>query len=233
MLSSDESHHLTRVLRLVTGDAVEVFDGKGHEFAGRVARADRFAAKIALVAALPGVPEPAVPTVVVQAVLKGDKMDGVIRDATMAGVAVIVPIVTARSLVNIPALRRAHALERWQRIAIASAKQCRRSRLPEIELARPFDDWLSAPFDGPRLLMVEPSAGRDGAVPMRQVLEVPPPPAVACVVGPEGGWTDLERDAAARAGCIATSLGPMTFRADAVALVAASILTFAFEPPSA
>ncbi len=164
-----------------------------------------------------------------QAVLKGDKMDGVVRDATMAGVARIVPVVTERSLLGLAALERSHAHERWQRVAVASAKQCRRARLPIIDSPRLFRDWLEAPFEGRRLLLVEPSTDDGGVQPMRAALAGPAPAAVACIVGPEGGWSVAERAAAVSAGCSLASLGRMTLRADAVGLVAVSIVNFMFD----
>ena len=139
ILPSDESHHLVRVMRLAVGDEIAIFDGEGHEFQARVVRADRNAAAVAIGEPILGTPEPAVPTVLVQAVLKGDKMDAVVRDATMAGVARIAPIVTERSLVGLNTLARGHAHERWQRVAVASAKQCRRARLPAIDAPRPLE----------------------------------------------------------------------------------------------
>jgi 16S rRNA (uracil1498-N3)-methyltransferase len=233
VLSAEESHHLVRVMRLVNGDEVAVFDGRGHEFQARVSRADRTAAHVEILEPLPSSPEPNVPTVLVQAVLKGDKMDGVVRDATMAGAIRIVPILTERTLVSLSALTRSHARERWMRIAVSSAKQCRRSRLPEIDVVRTFPDWLSDGFDGRRLLLTEPASGAREVRPMRAVLGGGAKPvAVACVVGPEGGWGSDERRAALEAGCDAVSLGPMTLRADAVGLVAISLVSFAFEDVS-
>jgi 16S rRNA (uracil1498-N3)-methyltransferase len=229
VLPPDESHHLARVMRLVAGDEVAVFDGHGHEFTARVVRADRKAAAVVIGELIAAVPEPIVPTVLVQAVLKGDKMDGVVRDATMAGVARIVPVETSRSLISLAALRRGQAHERWQRVAVASAKQCGRARLPEIDPPQPFREWLNAPFDGLRLLLAEPSSPSDGVQPMRKLLAGAPPPAIACLVGPEGGWSPAERDAAVAAGCVLASLGAMTFRADAVGLVAVSLVNFAFD----
>lgn len=226
-LDSDESHHLVHVLRLVAGDEIAVFDGHGREFQARVARADRNAASVTIGAPIATAPEAPVLTILVQAVLKGDKMDGVVRDATMAGVAQIVPVVTERSLVGWSALRRAH--ERWRRIAVASAKQCGRARLPTIEPPQPVRDWLEAPFDGRRLLLAEPSSGQDHVQTLRTGLAGPVPPRVACIVGPEGGWSAAERESARTAGCVLVSLGSMTLRADAVGLVAVSLVHFAFE----
>ena len=137
ILSADESHHLVRVMRLVAGDEVAVFDGNGHEFQARVAPIDRNGGGLRSASRCrDAAPRHAVPTVLVQAVLKGDKMDGVVRDATMAGVASDRPGVTERSLVGLTALARAHALERWQRVAVSSAKQCGRARLPAIDAPR-------------------------------------------------------------------------------------------------
>ena len=165
--------------------------------------------------------------VLVQAVLKGDKMDGVVRDATMAGVGQIVPVVTERSLVGRSVLKG--ALERWQRIAVASAKQCGRARLPAIDPPQPLRVWLEAPFDGRRLLLAEPSSGDDHIQTMRAALAGPVPLRVACIVGPEGGWSAGEREAATTAGCVLVSLGSMTLRAGAVGLVAVSLVNFAYE----
>jgi 16S rRNA (uracil1498-N3)-methyltransferase len=64
---------------------------------------------------------------------------------------------------------------------------------------------------------------------MRAALAAPVPPAVACIVGPEGGWSVEELAAALAAGCVPASLGQMTLRADAVGLVAVSLVNVAFE----
>jgi 16S rRNA (uracil1498-N3)-methyltransferase len=225
VLAADESHHLARVLRLVPGDPVAIFDGRGHEFLARVERAVRDAAAVTLVQPIAPTAEPVVRVTLVQAVLKGDKMDDVVRDATMAGVAHIAPVVTARTEIKVSALKRGHAAERWQRVAVASAKQSRRAWVPPTDLAVPLATWLAAPFSGPRLLLVEPSAGEEGVLSMRQLQERARPECAACLAGPEGGWTAEERAAALAAGCLPATLGPLTLRADAVALAVLAALS--------
>jgi 16S rRNA (uracil1498-N3)-methyltransferase len=228
-LSGDESHHLARVLRLRAGDEVVVFDGRGRECRAVVVRSDRRRASVRLIETLTPAPEPRVPVVLVQSVLKTDNMDDVIRDATMAGVVGIVPILAARSQVKASALERSHALDRWHRIAIASAKQCRRARLPSIAAPQPFDAWVSARFEGLRLLLAEPEASDASVQSLRSALDRAAPSAVACAVGPEGGWSIDEREMAVRAGCVPVTLGAMTLRADAVGLVAVSLVQFALQ----
>ena len=229
MLPPDESHHLVRVMRLVGGDDVVVFDGRGRECRARVQRADRNAATVVIVEAIQSAPEPSVPVTLVQAVLKGDKMDGVVRDATMAGVWAFAPIVTDRTQIRLASLKRAHAQDRWRRVAIASAKQCGRSRLPAIDEPRSLRDWLAGPVGGLRLLLLEPAAGAGDTRSMRAVLGDGKPEMVSCIVGPEGGWSAEERTSAVEAGCVPVTLGPMTLRADAVGLVAVSLINFALD----
>jgi 16S rRNA (uracil1498-N3)-methyltransferase len=235
-LPADESHHLLRVMRLARGDEVTVFDGQGREFRARVDAANRGRVTLTLVEAISPSPEPGVSITLVQALLKGEKMDAVVRDATMAGAARIVPVLTERTLIGAAALKRGHAVDRWRRVAVASAKQCRRARLPIIDEPQAFDRWLAgdgtagaaAPARETRLLLVEPSSG-GATVSLRAVRRASPADPVVCLVGPEGGWSTAERDAAVAAGCQAITLGPLTLRADAVPLVAISLVRFAFE----
>ncbi len=222
VLPDEEARHLTRVLRLSVGDQIAVFDGLGHEFRAIVAYADRAGVRVVLEDALETPPEPLVRMTLAQAVIKGDKMDEVVRDATMLGVSVVQPIVTTRTAVTLQALPQDRILQRWRRVSIASAKQCRRARLPEIEPALDFREWLDLSVPEVRLLLLEPGAG--GALPIRALQDRQRPAEAALVIGPEGGWTAEERDAALTRGCVPITLGPLTLRADAVALVAISAL---------
>jgi 16S rRNA (uracil1498-N3)-methyltransferase len=230
-LPADESHHLVRVMRLGVGDEVAVFDGRGHEMLARVARAAPKGVTLDVIRPLPAPPPPSVPIVLVQAVLKGDKMDAVVRDATMAGVSEIVPVVSERSLVSVSALTRGHAVERWQRVSVSSAKQCGRAHVPAIQTPRSFEDWLADSAGGLRLFFVEPSVESGDTGAWHLVRKGASYPAIACIIGPEGGWTEGERDHAGSAGCIATTLGAMTLRADAAGLIAVSVVSFVLENP--
>ncbi len=226
-LPADEALHLTRVLRLGEGSRIAIFDGRGHEFAARVAAASRDRVQVDLLEAIVPVPEPRVPLTLVPALLKGDKMDGVVRDATMMGVAAIDPIVTMHSIGRARD-ERVRATERWRRVAVSSAKQCRRATVPAVSPSRPYVDWLSTGRAGLRLILVEPSASA-GTESSLRVLEDHEPEALSLLVGPEGGWTSEERRQGEAAGCIPVTLGALTLRADAIAVVAMAIVRFALR----
>ena len=224
-LPRDEAEHLTRVLRLGVGDTVAVFDGRGHEFVARVASALRREVRVQIVSRVEPAAESGVPLTLGQAILKGDKMDDVIRDAVMLGAAAIQPIVTKRSETTVAALLRGARVDRWRRVALASAKQSRRAVLPEIRMPLTLDTALGEPAAALRLMLVEPAAAAS-VEPISVLQQAPAPADAMLLVGPEGGWAAEEWTLAAAHGVRLISLGPRTLRADAVAVAAMSVLQF-------
>jgi 16S rRNA (uracil1498-N3)-methyltransferase len=242
LLPREEAEHLTRVLRLGVGDTVSVFDGRGHEFLARVASADRRDVRVAIVSRVEPAIEPAVAITLVQAVLKADKMDDVVRDAVMMGVAAIQPIVTRRTEVTVAALLRGARVDRWKRIALASVKQSRRAVVPEIRVPLTIDTFLDEPMPELALMLVEPGAAAGGGAggscvepvadaavnvePVSVLRAASVPHDAAVLVGPEGGWDAPECCAAAYRGIRLITLGHRTLRADAAAVAAISVLQF-------
>jgi 16S rRNA (uracil1498-N3)-methyltransferase len=224
-LPRDEAEHLTRVLRLAVGDTVAVFDGRGREFAARVLSASRRDVRVQLLSRVEPAAETHVALTLVQAVLKGEKMDDVVRDAVMLGVAAVQPIVTTRTEVTVAALLKSARVERWQRVALASVKQSKRATVPEVRMPLTLETYLGDPPAALRLMLVEPSA-RCAGESLSVVRSFPAPSDAALLVGPEGGWEEGECVAAASAGVRLVTLGPRTLRADAVPIAAISVLQF-------
>jgi 16S rRNA (uracil1498-N3)-methyltransferase len=223
LLPVDEAEHLTRVLRLSSGDRVRVFNGRGAEFEAVVDAADRDGVRLTIGAPCAPAPEPRVAITLAQAVLKGDKMDEVVRDAVMMGVAAIHPIVAARSEISLAALTRGRRRERWERIAVSSAKQCGRAVVPSIAEPRQFNGRggsSGADLPAPVFILVEPNTSAGVSL---AHLEPTVPEHATLVAGPEGGWTAEELQIAASLGTLVT-LGQRTLRADAMALVALAAL---------
>ncbi len=227
-LPRDEGEHLTRVLRLGAGDTVRVFNGRGHECLARVMAASRRDVSVQLLSRVETVPEPRVAVTLVQAVLKGDKMDDVVRDAVMLGVAAIQPLVTRRTEATVAALRRGARIERWQRVALASVKQSRRAVLPNIHLPLTLEAYLDDPPPEVRVLLAEPGTGV-ATEPISAIRGEPAPADAAVLVGPEGGWDPLECETARARHVRLMTLGHRTLRADAVAIAALSVLGFVWD----
>jgi 16S rRNA (uracil1498-N3)-methyltransferase len=223
-LDGDEAHHLANVLRLRAGDEVALFDGRGAERRGRVETVSRRDVQVRVLDVVEPTAEARVAITLAQAALKGDRMDAIVRDATMLGVVAVQPLVTRRTVVPRSAAASERLRERLHRIAIASAKQCRRAVVPEIRPAVPFDEWVASARGA--YLLVEPAEhpADAGRYSLNELLDRPAPDAAIVVVGPEGGWDETEVQAAARAGCVQLTLGARTMRADAAPLVVLAVL---------
>jgi len=223
-LSSDEAAHLTRVLRLKAGVPVRVFDGAGQEFDAVVESTSKHGADIRVLTPRDAVPEPRLRVTLAPAVLKGDKMDDVVRDAVMMGVAVLQPLLTVRSEVSASALERGRRRERWQRIVVVSAKQCGRAVVPEVREPMTFETLCATLPEAPAagaLMLVEPNGTPDAVT--LSGLERPVGSSVLVAVGPEGGWTSEEISAATGVLTPVTLRAP-TLRADAMPVAALAAL---------
>jgi 16S rRNA (uracil1498-N3)-methyltransferase len=222
-LPLEEARHLLRVLRLRVGDEVRVFDGRGLERRGRVADIERDAVLVALEESVVAAPESRTRIALAQALLKGDAMDDVVRDAVMLGVAVIAPLLTA----HVEGDRRGQAaglrIPRWTRIAVASAKQCGRAVVPEVLPPQSLAACLAAPQAGVLVPLVEPTASL-GVARLADLSAAEAPSAATLLVGPEGGWSDEELRLMAGYGARGITLGGRTLRAESAALVGLSAL---------
>lgn len=231
-LPKDEAEHATRVLRLAAGEMVAVFDGRGHEYAARIVSAARRDVRVQVLQRVNPAAESAVPLTLVQAVLKGEKMDDVVRDAVMLGAAAIQPIVTKRAETTV-AQALAGRWDRWRRVALASVKQSRRAVLPEIRMPLTLEHYLGEPPPSLIMMVVEPGTDADAHLePFTRLLNEQPPLDASIVVGPEGGWAEGEWAMAAAKGVRLMTLGHRTLRADAVAISALSILQFLWDRAS-
>ncbi len=215
-LPADEAHHVRQVLRFEMGDPLIVFDGAGHEWDARITAVTKRDVVLTILGDRMPAPEPPMLVTLAVGLLKGQAMDEVVRDATALGVAAIVPMITAHCVVPKRA-RGDEAIERWQRIAVASAKQCGRAKLPEITAVTTFADVLLMPADL-RLICLEPVfSGTAPSLPST-------PRSAMLLVGPEGGWSENEVALARSGGYQNWQLGPLTLRAELAPTVALSQL---------
>ncbi|MDX1681531.1 MAG: RsmE family RNA methyltransferase [Phycisphaeraceae bacterium] len=203
-LGRDQAHHATRVHRLQAGDEIELFDGAGRIASGELVADDRVA--IASVRQEP----PVTPVVeIASAVPKGSALKGMIDQLSQAGAASWRPLRTERSVVD----PRPGKIERLEAVALAAAGQCGRAHLMTIEPVTDFADCLALD-DGAEGLIACLSGGGPAA-------DLPAGVKVRVLIGPEGGWTDDEREAAEAAGYQPIGLGPHVMRIETAAVAGA------------
>lgn len=207
-IAGAELRHV-RTLRLAAGACVRVIDDAGGEHDVVLERVSGREAVGRIVASAHPVRESPLALVLAPALLKGPKMDLVVEKATELGVQRLAPVVTAR-VVGLGAHR-----ERWQRIAVAAAKQSGRTRVPEIDAPAPLAVLVAAPWPGLRLVPWEAeTAVRLDALPAQAT-------AVVALVGPEGGLAADEVALARAHGFVALTLGPRILRAETAAIAIA------------
>jgi 16S rRNA (uracil1498-N3)-methyltransferase len=218
-ITGDDHHYLFRVRRLTVGARVVAFDGEGGEADGEVVEIAAARAVVRL-EAVRREPAAALHITVVQALIKGDRMDWCVQKLVEVGVSRIVVVAAERSVVRLDPERAASRQARLTAIAREAAKQSRRAVIPPVELAT-FDDAVAAPAD---LRLVCLPAAR----PLRELWGTAARTA-SILVGPEGGLSPAEIDRALAAGYEAVSLGPTVLRAETAGLVAVSALRISGE----
>lgn len=157
-------------------------------------------------------------------------MDWVIQKATELGVAGVIPLLSARVIVRPRTGRLPAQVARWQRIALEAAQQSEQWAVPSVSPPQNLTEFLARHCpDSHRLFLTERATGQAPDLgPGQALTKVPLPsgsrPGLVIVVGPEGGWTQEERDRASAAGWTAVTLGPRILRAETAALAALSVL---------
>lgn len=214
-LRGEEARHLTRVLRVEAGQKFEISDNGSVYLAEVVeARGERVVFRVES-----GIEAREAPIAITlcAALIKFDRFEWIVEKATELGVERIVPVETTRVEKGLFEASRKRS-ERWERIAREASQQSRRVRLPEIAPAVRFEASLRIEADARLFLEEETAPPLLRAVSQR-------PRSAALLLGPEGGWTEREREAAAQAGWAAVSLGPHVLRAETAAVAAMALLT--------
>ena len=222
-LCSEESHHITNVLRLVAGTEVELFDGQGNLFLGEVEALGKNV-RVRLVSRQEIPRQEGAALWLFQADLKGKKMDLVIQKATELGVERIFPFTCSRSQGRVGEERRKRKSERWQKLIEGACKQSMRLTLMSCEKETSMTSALGAAelsqSSGPKLLFWE--GERDFT--LSDVDWAQPFDRVSIMLGPEGGFSEQEIAAAHDLGWQSVSLGNQVLRAETATMAAISIV---------
>jgi 16S rRNA (uracil1498-N3)-methyltransferase len=222
LLTVDQTHYLSHVLRLVNGDKVELFDGEGSGYSGnlevvggklRIGSLKKIDVSMELASGL----------TVAAALIKSSRFEWILEKGTELGVEEFIPLKTRFSNVRIPDSKLDARLKRWRRIVTESAKQCGRFVIPAVTEPKDFNELLlSESYSGHTKILLYERAKSS----LKPELS-PPDPRVLCI-GPEGGWDPSEVEAALQAGCSVFRLSPLTLRTETAALAAIVLLTCCF-----
>jgi len=220
-LSADEAHHLARVVRLRIGDEAQVFDGEGREYRCRVAEIEKHSARLEVIDEIKDEVESPLRLTLAQALAKGEKFDLIVQKATELGVSAIVPIVTEHTDMKLSDDSSARRMDRWRRISMESLKQSGRRRLVEIKTPVALNEFVESLVDSSTNLVMS----ERGGLPVRKALKgVDPNSDVIALIGPEGGWSDIEYELFRSRGLTMITLGPRVLRTETAAIAAVTLI---------
>lgn len=218
VLDAASSHYLVRVLRVVVGQPLVLFNGDGHDYAASVEKASKSGMVAKVTARLPARAESPLHTTLVQSLARGERTDYALQKATELGVTVFQPVESARTEVRLKPEKLQARMAHWQNVIISACEQSGRARLPELRPPIDLSSWAeSEPEPCGLRLVLAPGEG----LPLAR-LELPA--AVQIVVGPEGGFEDQELDLLQRRGIQSVSLGPRILRTETAGPAALAIV---------
>lgn len=221
-LPAAAAQHVSRVLRLRSGAALTVFDGRGGEYAARLEVTGRDAAAVDVGEHRAVERESPLGITLLQALARGERMDWVIQKATELGVQQIVPVASARSVVQLDDDRGGKRVGHWQAVAAAACEQCGRNTLPQITAPLSLAAALQQSTGPGCRLVLHPEAAEPLAAAVATAER--PLQRVARLVGPEGGLDEAELALAADHGFRAVRLGPRVLRTETAGIAALAAL---------
>lgn len=221
LITGGDAAHIRRSLRMRVGEPLTLCDGKGTDFDGVIASMEEETVRVRVLGRAPSAAEPSVEVTLYQGLPKGDKLEWIIQKAVELGVAAVVPVVTARSVVRLEG-KAERRRERWQRIADEAAGQCGRGILPQVAVPLTLDEALPELSAQDAIVLYE-----GGGRPLRELI-APECRRLSLLIGPEGGFDPAEIARLQAVGVRRATLGKRILRcetAPVAALAAAMLLT--------
>ncbi len=212
------AHHAF-VLRLQQGAELCLFNGDGGEVLAHLASVDKRRATATIKALVARDVELPYEITLAQALPEASKMDWIIEKAVEMGVAAIQPLAAQRCVVRLSGERAEKKLAHWQAVVVAASEQSGRNRLARLAPVDDFHQWTAQQGIHKRILLT-PRATQS----LPDWARHQPPQAVSLMIGPEGGYTEQEEDAAIERGALALSMGPRILRTETAGIAAVAAL---------
>jgi 16S rRNA (uracil1498-N3)-methyltransferase len=219
-LDDGAARHVSQVLRMKAGQELVLFDGRGGEYPAVIESAARNRLTAVTGEHQPTERESPLRLTLWHGLCRGERMDTVIQKATELGAQSLVPIVTERSVVKLSSDRVEKKLRHWHSVVVSACEQCGRNRLPEISTPVDFANALADVRSYDYALLLDPRGEESLASVLGDASETSQ---VLICTGPEGGFSDAERQAAVAAGMRPVRVGRRVLRTETAPIVALSI----------
>jgi len=222
-MPQEVSRQIARVLRLEVGSQVVVLDGSGYEYTLILEQVSPDSVVGKITKKEPSRGEPRTHVHMFLALTQRERFEWMLQKCTEIGVVSFTPLVTTRSLVQRTTEVEGKRL-RWQKIIQEAAEQSHRGKIPQLNHALTFPEFVKQPLGRSRvgLLFWE----EEGDNELKTVLKSVKHNEINLVIGPEGGFTHEEANAGISAGYISVSLGKRILRVETAAMIAAGLVLY-------
>jgi len=211
-LDDDNGHYVRTVLRLKKDAPIILFNGHGGEYLCLVAEVSRKAVLINVEQWNDRSVESPLQVTLGLGISRGDRMDLTVQKAVELGVNRITPLLTERCVVQFKGEKKPQRLLHWQKIVQHAAEQSGRTFLPELSEVESLGSWI----DNQHGLKVFLDPYAETTLPELK----PENMKVTLLTGPEGGFSDQERDVAKASGFIPVRLGSRILRTETASIAA-------------
>ena len=221
VLTGENAAHITKSLRMRTGETLTLSDANGIDCEGKIESFSEGSVTVEILATRQNVSEPSVAVTLYQALPKVGKFETIVQKSVELGVSRIVPILTSRCVSRPEEKPMQKKLERYNKVALEAAKQSGRGIIPAIEPLRNYEQVLKElpVYDAAVLFYEEGGERLDRILPAAAKK-------IALIIGSEGGFSKREVEAAAQSGAVIATLGPRILRCETAPVAALSILMY-------
>ncbi|MDD2761014.1 MAG: 16S rRNA (uracil(1498)-N(3))-methyltransferase [Methylomonas sp.] len=211
-LDEEAGHYVRTVLRLKTGDPIVLFNGVGGEYACRFSEVSRKNVRVEIARFVDRDVESPLTVSLGLGISRGDRMDWAVQKAVELGVAELTPLMTERCVTKLNDAKRLQRWQHWQHIVQHAAEQTGRTRVPALGDITEFAVWIDRP-QGLRVFL-------DPYAELSLADLQPADNRITLLSGPEGGFSDVERQLAKAAGFVPVRMGPRILRTETAVLSA-------------
>lgn len=220
-LDDEGAAHIGRVLRMVAGDHISLFNGDGHDYLAEIIDAGKKNVTIKVLSSAPNQAESPLNLHLGQVISRGDRMDFTIQKSVELGVSTITPLFSERCGVKLTGERLEKRIQQWQKIVISACEQSGRSVVPEVRPAMELAQWCQESTTALKLNLHPRAAHGINGLNLSNAR-------VRLLIGPEGGLSSEEIHMTEMEHFTDVLLGPRVLRTETAALTAITALQLKF-----
>jgi len=218
IITGQQARYLSLVLRVKPGDPLTILDGSGYKYSCNILKCHKKEVLVERIKKEPYSAESPISITLAQGIAKGDKMDLIIQKSTELGVMKIIPLITERSQV-----RHTEKVERWRKIAVSASQQSGRKKTPEVTEPVNFKEFFARQGTGYGIIFSEEEKEQNLKKTLDDFQGITD---ITLLIGPEGGFSNDEKNTAIQKGFISASLGPRILRTETAPITAISIIQY-------